>query len=414
MKTSHKILIPLFSVLLILSLVLVYFISNGTIRKKYISDSERSNIDYSATDFSELNPLSTETDAPLMPTDFDGIFYSLSADGKVSFYEAGADGFIPYSEEVKTLDVAPELTYNKIPIKIYYITENGTDLGYGLFTTKNSDADIKAYSYVFAKMITAPTIYKVKGHMLMVNTNPDDAFALDKKYTDIFSVNDNGACENILGQRDRSADKTGRLTERWGILTDGSVRTADKKASLISGRLYDSDTETYDIFNLNKSMNAPETKGMYTAFLREDSDSGLVYLKKTGDGFKSVKFIAEEKDIALFTGDLKQDYVISGNWIYSQKDETFTNLLTGDSFKAKNLGHIDAFAVNSDATKFAATASYNNQAFFVIDTEGNVKSYSGTSIFNKDVNNICFAGKDSVVTTSVTADGKCVNYLIKL
>ena len=111
---------------------------------------------------------------------------------------------------------------------------------------------------------------------------------------------------------------------------------------------------------------------------------------------------------------MKQDYVISGNWIYSQKDETFTNLLTGDSFKAKKLGHIDAFAVNSDATKFAATASYNNQAFFVIDTEGNVNSYSGTSIFNKDVNNICFADKDSVVTTSVTADGKCVNYLIKL
>ena len=124
MKTSHKILIPLFSVLLILSLVLVYFISNGTIRKKYISDSERSSIDFAATDFSELNPLSTETDAPLMPTDFDGIFYSLSADGKVSFFEAGADGFVPYSEEVKTLNVAPELTYNKIPITIYYITKN--------------------------------------------------------------------------------------------------------------------------------------------------------------------------------------------------------------------------------------------------------------------------------------------------
>ena len=414
MKTSHKILIPLFSVLLIASLVLVYFVSNGTIRKKYISQSEMNNVDFAATDFTELGSVSESSEYPIMPTDFDGVFYSLAADGKVSFFEYSGGKFAPYSKKVSTLDVKPELTYNKIPIKIYYITDGEKTLGYGLFTTKNSDAKVKAYSYVFAKLVSAPSIYKVKGNMLLVSTNPDDAYNTEKIYTDIFSVNDKGACENILGQRDRSADKTGRLTERWGIVTDSFFKTANKKASLISGRLYDSDTEIYDIFNLNKSTNAPETKGLYTTFLREDSDSGLVYLKKTSDGFKSVKFIAEEKTIASFTGDLKKDFVINGNWIYSNKEETFTNLLTGKSFKAKNLGAISMFAANADGTKFAAVASYNNQAFFAVGSDGSVKSYSGTSIFNKDINNICFADRSTVLTTAVKADNSCINYLTKI
>lgn len=414
MKTSHKILIPIFSVILVLSLVLAYFVSNGTIRKKYISDSDRSSVDFSAADFSGLESAETDSAFPIMPTDFDGIFYSLAADGKVSFFEYSGGNFASYSGKVETIDVKPELTYNKIPITVYYITRDDSVLGYGLFTTKNSDADVKAYSYVFAKMITAPSVYKVKGNMLLVSTDPDDAYNTEKIYTDIFSVNDKGDCENILGQRDRTADKTGRLTERWGIVTDSFMKTANKKASLISGRLYDSDTEIFDIFNLNKSMNAPETKGLYTTFLREDSDSGLVYLKKTDDGFKSVKFIAEEKDIALFAGDLKNDYVINGNWIYSKNEETFTNLLTGDSFKAKNLGSIDMFAVNADGTKFAALASYNNQAFFSVTSEGDVKAYSGTSIFNNNVKNICFADADTVLTTAVREDSSCVNYLTKI
>lgn len=415
MKTSHKVLIPLLSVLLILSLVLAYFVANGTLRKKYITENERSSVDFTATDFSELGSADFDSAYPVMATDIDGIFYTFSPDGKVSFFEYSGGKLAPYSKKVGTLSVQPELTYNKIPIKIYYITEGEKQVGYGLFTTANSKADVKAYSYVLAKMITPPSIYKIKGNMLLVSTNPDEAYCGDRAYSDIFSVSmQNGKCTNLLSQRDRSADKTGRLTERWGILTDSFLKTAGKKASLISGRLYDSDTEIFDIFNMNKSLDYPETKGLYTTFLRETSDSGLIYLKKTADGFKSVKFIVEEKEIASFTGDLKKDFVISGNWIYSNTDETFTNLITGDSFTAKNLGSIDMFAVNSDSSKFAAVASYNNQAFFAINRDGSYSAYSGKSIFDKSVNNICFADKDTVITTAVKDDNTCVNHITKI
>ncbi len=415
MKTSHKILIPVFSVLLAASIALVVFTMNGTLKRKAAPSGEVENGIYTSTDFAQLNSAAVQSQYPCMKSDIDSVFYSAGADGIIKFYEFDGKSFSDYNGIVKTIEVAPELTYEKIPITISYIEKDGKTLGYGIFTNKNNP-EVTLYPYVFAKLTDAPSVYGLKGKMLLLNINPDEAYSYNKTYSEVFNVDmSTGGLGRVFSQRDRQSDKTGKLTERWHILTDGFLNSAQKKAACISGRLYNSDTAVYDVFNLNKSMSKPEAEKIYGTFLRENAkDGGYIYLKKTSTGFKSVKFIAQEKEIARFDGDINKDFVFSGDWVYAAKERTFTNLVTGAKIKTDGVEAIDMFAVNADGSKIAAAANYKNQAFFVIDKEGNVDGYSGENFFNSNIRNICFTGNDVVFTTATNENGTCTNYLTKI
>lgn len=412
MRKSHKILIPVFSVLLAASIALIVLTMNGTLKRKPAGAGEVENGTYASTSFAQLNSVSVQSQSPILKSDIDSVFYSFDADGNVKFYEYDGKQLSDYNGVVKSITVSPELTYNVIPITISYIEKDGKTLGYGLFTNK-SDSNITLYSYVFAKLTDAPAVYGLKGKMLLLSTNSDEAFTNDRTYSEIFNIDmSNGSLARVFSQRDRQADKTGKLTDRWHILTDGFLSSVQKKAGVISGRLYNAGTSVFDVFDLNRSMNKPEATEIYTTYLRENAnDGGYVYLKKTSSGFKSVKFIAKEEEIVKFDGNIKKDFVFSGDWVYSVKDRTFTNLLNGSKIKANGVEAIDMFTVNADGTKIAAVASYENQAFFVIDKDGKTTGYSGDNFFNSNIKNMCFASADTVITTATAEDGSCVNYL---
>lgn len=417
MKKIHKILIPVFSVLLVISIAALVVSFNGNIMAKLTgkANDDFSSVGFKGDDFSSLSPVSAVSDYPLVKSDIDSIYYCVKPDGKVSFYEYNGSALAPYTGDVETKDLKPECSYVNIPITVYYIEKDGKTLGYGLFTNANDDS-VELYSYVFAKLIDAPTVYDLQSKMLLLSTDEKEAYSADKSYCEIFSVNmENGKCTNVASQRDRPADKTGRLSERWTILTDSYLRTISKKAAVISGRLYDSETKTYDVYDLNKGVNSPAFKGIYGRFLREDSDGGYIYITKTDDGFKSAKYITDEKDIAVFTGNIEEDFIFSGDWVYSKNNKTFTNLLTAKEIKASKIDTgFNTFCVNSDGSKIVALASGQNQAFIVIKEDGSVKQYVGDSIFSTDIKNAVFADDETVMTTALNSDGACVNYFTKI
>ena len=413
MKTSQKVIISVFSVLLAAAVAVTVLLMNGTIKKKNDSQGKVVDGEYVSEDFSSLSTVSVNSETPIMPCGAGSVFYSVSLNGEIKFYEYNGENLTEYSGEVKTFHAVPQCSHREIPIDIYYIERDGKTIGYGLYTSSDTE-ETNLYPYVFAKLTDAPELYGVKGKMLLLNTDPDEAYCSDKTYTEIFDADiETGKCEKLFSERDRTVDKTGRMTERWNILTDGYLQSAEKKAVIISGRLYDSETEIYDVFDMNKSTNKPDATGMLGTFLRDDSESGYVYLKRTATGFKSVNYIGDEKEIVSFEGDFYNDFVFSGNWVYSVKDRTFTNLLDGTKITATGTEAIDMFAVSSDSTKIAAVANYKNQAFFVINSDGTEKSFSGTEIFSSGVKNICFADENTVLVT-FASDSGCVNRLIKV
>ncbi|MBQ8784030.1 MAG: hypothetical protein IJZ57_09725 [Clostridia bacterium] len=414
MKTAHKVLIVILSVALVISaaaLGLSYFAggdSDGNIQ--LIPDGA-----YKGESVELVCPQSLVTEYPLVQSDIDNIFYCLKPDGSVEFYELGQNMLSKYTGEVNTVELKPECTYYKIPLTVYYIEVEGKTLGYGLFTTENSDAKVNLYSYVFAKLVDAPAVYGLDGKMLLLSTDSDEAYSADKTYTEVFSVNMNKKkCTAITAQRDRNADKTGRLSERWSMFTDSYLASVSKKAGMISGRLYDESTQIYDVYDLNSSLNKPQAKGMYGTFLRESADGGLVYIKKTADGFKSVEYIAQEKTVAEFKGDFEKDFVFGGDWVFDKNEKKFTNLVTGKTVDGKKLDNgITAFCVNADGSEIVAVLSNEiNQAVCIVTPDGKVKQYVGENIYSQSIDNMCFIGSSNVLTTAVTSDGACVNYII--
>ena len=399
MKTAQKVWIAVLCVAFIVSAV--------ALGLSYFAGTDSS---YKGESVENVTPQSLVTEYPLVQSDFDNIFYCLKPDGTVEFYEFGNNMLSAYSGEVNTVELKPSLTYYKVPITVYYIEVEGKTLGYGLFTTENSDAKVNLYSYAFAKLVDAPVVYGIDGKLLLISTNSDEAYSADKLYTEAFKVDmDTKSCSPVTAQRDRTAEKTGRQSERWSMLTDSYLASVSKKAGMISGRLYNEGTDVFDVYDLNESLNKPEVKGMWGTYLREAENGALIYIKKTDNGFKSVEFIAEEKEIASFKGDMK-NFIFSGDWVYDLKEERFTSLLTGKTVEGKKLDEgVADFCANADGSKIAvAMLNGESQALAVVTPDGKVKQYACDSVYS----DMQFINNETLVATAFTNDGAWVNYVI--
>ena len=409
MKTAQKVWVIILSVAFVISaaaLGLSYFSPDGNIQ--LMPDGA-----YKGESVENITAQSLVTEYPLVQSDFGNIFYCLKPDGAVEFYEFGKDMLSKYPGEVNTVELKPSLTYYEVPITVYYIEVEGKTLGYGLFTTDNSDAKVNLYSYAFAKLVEAPVVYGVDGKLLLISTNPDEVYSADKVYTEAFSVDmDTGKCTPITAQRDRNADKTGRQSERWSMFTDSYLASVSKKACMISGRLYNENTSVFDVYDLNESLNTPEVKGMWGTYLRETENGALVYIKKTDDGFRSVEFIAEEKELAFIKSEAEgeKNLVFSGDWVYDLKEEKFTSLLTGKTVEGKKLDEgVTGFCVNADGSKIAvAMSNGDSQALAIVTPDGKVKQY----ICDTDFYDLRFVNTGTLFATAFTSDGKWTNYVI--
>ncbi len=402
MKTAQKVWVMILSV--------TFVISAAALGLSYFAPADILPGGYKGESMENVTPQSLVTEYPLVQSDVDNIFYCISPDGTVEFYEFGKDMLSKYSGEVNTVELKPLLTYYSVPITVYYIEVEGKTLGYGLFTTEKTRAEVNLYSYAFAKLTDAPAVYGLDGKLLLISTNPDEVYSADKVYTEAFSVDmDTKKCSPITAQRDRSADRTGRLSERWSMFTDSYLASVSKKAGMISGRLYNEGTAVFDAYDLNESLNTPEVKGLWGTYLRETENGALVYLKKTDDGFKSVEFIAEEKEIASFKGDMK-NFEFSGDWVYDKEKEKFTNLLTDKTVEGKKLdGRITDFCANADGSKIAvALSDGDSQALSIVTPDGKVKQYICDTAFY----DLQFINAETLIATAFTNDGTWVNYII--
>ena len=405
MKTAQKVWIIILSV--------AFVISAAALGLSHFAPDVLTDGGFKGESAENVTPQKLMTEYPLVQSDFDNIFYCLRPDGTVEFYEFGEDMLSKYSGEVNTVELSPSLTYYNVPVTVYYIEVEGKTLGYGLFTTENSDAKVNLYSYAFAKLVDAPVVYGLDGKLLLISTNPDEVYSADKVYTEAFDIDmDTKKCSPLTAQRDRNADKTGRLSERWSMFTDSYLASVSKKAGMISGRLYNEGTVVFDVYDLNESLNTPEVKGMWGTYLRETENGALVYIKKTDDGFKSVEFIAEEKELAFIKSKAEgeKNLVFSGDWVYDLKAEKFTNLLTGKTIEGKKLDDgITGFCANDDGSKIAvAIADADSYTLAFVTPDGKVKKYMCEAAYS----DMAFINSETLVATAPADDGMWANYVI--
>ena len=190
-----------------------------------------------ATAYQALSTTEAFADHPLLPTDFDGIFYSADPNGSFEFYEYKNGGFTKI-EASGTVTATVSLSNQSIPAKIAYLQRDGKVDGYGLFTTANSDAPVAIYDYVFFRVKTMPDPFSGDA-LLLLDTKKDDFYRPEKIYEEAYTLDlSNGTTKVFLLQKSRTIGKNGGSRSDFTLLTDALVDHAGSRLLFFTGRYY--------------------------------------------------------------------------------------------------------------------------------------------------------------------------------
>lgn len=301
-----------------------------------------------------------------MPTDFDGIYYTASLDGKVAFYEYANGVMNPSSLEVKQVKTTLAASYEKIPVTVNYIEKDGKVCGYGVYTS-DMGGDVDVYAYAFAKLTMKPVGYGT-GHLLVVDFDKNNFYNSDKLYSEIYNFNlANGKASTYVSNHTRMIDRNGTFRQDWTLLTDDFMANLGDAKYFLSSRYYnESDKgQRADVMVLS---NAYRPKIVVEDILGTwfvNDANGMHYLKKTANGFANILNVNNaEQTVAEFECDFLADYLISGNHIINKKTLVMTDLLTGATKELKDIviENADIFSLSPDGTKavFAAKGELNS------------------------------------------------------
>ncbi len=316
------------------------------------------------------------TEYPIIQTNIEGVFVRLNPNGEFGFYQYTDENALSPYDDVKTVKVTATCSSQDIPAKLYYVDIDGEVAGFGLFTTAISDAKVKLYDYAFFKICTMPDGYGGGDAMLLVDFDKDDFTKAEKSYSEVFSLDlGSGKTTKLTGDNGRLVGKDGRLRTDWAVMTDDLLRSCGGDKLYLSGRNYNlgmMDTSC-DVLLINDTSKKPTwvASGLYGTYLKV-TENGLVYLKKTENGFESV--INKDKTetvITSFTED-KNCYLMSGDWLLNKTSLELINLLTGDRVTlSTDIINPTSFSVSPDGKKaviFKAGQSNQTVVLCSLDT----------------------------------------------
>lgn len=301
-----------------------------------------------------------------MPTDFDGIYYTASLDGKVAFYEYANGAMNPSSLEVKQVKTTLAASYEKIPVTVNYIEKDGKVCGYGVYTS-DMGGDVDVYAYAFAKLTMKPAGYGT-GHLLVVDFDKNNFYNSDKLYSEIYNFNlAKGSASTYVSNHTRMIDRNGTFRQDWTLLTDDFMANLGDAKYFLSSRYYNEADkgQRADVMVLS---NAYRPKIVVEDILGTwfvNDANGMHYLRKTANGFANILNVNNaEQTVAEFEGDFLADYLISGNHIINKKTLVMIDLITGAAKELKDIviENADIFSLSPDGTKavFAAKGELNS------------------------------------------------------
>lgn len=301
-----------------------------------------------------------------MPTDFDGIYYTASLDGKVAFYEYANGAMNPSSLEVKQVKTTLAASYEKIPVTVNYIEKDGKVCGYGVYTS-DMGGDVDVYAYAFAKLTMKPAGYGT-GHLLVVDFDKNNFYNSDKLYSEIYNFNlAKGSASTYVSNHTRMIDRNGTFRQDWTLLTDDFMANLGDAKYFLSSRYYNEADkgQRADVMVLSNAYRPQIVVEDILGTWFVNDANGMHYLRKTANGFANILNVNNaEQTVAEFEGDFLADYLISGNHIINKKTLVMTDLITGAAKELKDIviENADIFSLSPDGTKavFAAKGELNS------------------------------------------------------
>lgn len=364
------------SVLLVVLVAVAVVVVTGVVDIHKQSDPEEPTSGNKAEteNYEDAYTLNTSVALPLMKTDFETVFYTMTKQGDVKFYEVN-EGKITSLEETGSFEVTAACSSQELPAVIHYIEKDGHTYGVGLFTNLLYP-DVLIYDYAFFKVTDMFPQAGLSDDSLLMVLDVDNARFYDdnKVYSEIFVLHPDHSSEHFLSEDQRTVDLEAKMKTDYKMFTNDTLakdQADEKNVLFLSSRYYADYRESgkTDIFSSGGfGTNTDNLRYVIDVdtlhFWRDEGDT--YFFRDNEDGSFSLKAYyasGETETIAVFEGDLSEDYLIDGQYLFNKKTGKVTDVLTNRSKQViftcfKSGFTADLFAISENG-KYAVIRGVN-------------------------------------------------------
>ncbi len=320
---------------------------------KIIKENEEKNTDISTQKHSYEDVFDSFTAAglPLLKTDIENVFYTMSTEGDVNFYRV-ANRNIEKLSDAGVMDISVSCSGQTLPVTIHYVEIDGQTLGYGLFTN-TAHPEVFLYDYAFFKLTEQFDAYSSKSELLLLaDIEKERFYDEDKVYSESFYLYDSKKTKNFLNEDQRIVDLNARLRTDYKMFTDDILHQEESKILFFSSRFYN-DYEYSDQVDIFISGGSGENVDNNRYILDVASlnfwrtEDGVLYFadktaEESADGeaaesapaFSLMRYSdGEASEVISFEGDIDTDFILDGSYLFNIKSGEVYDVLTGKTFR---------------------------------------------------------------------------------
>ena len=352
---------------LVLALLFIVLVAMATVvvtgvldinKKKEHKPASPSAVEQTETyaDFFQTN---ADIALPLLKTTIKNVYYTMSQEGEVAFYEL-KNGVPEALEETGSYEVETECGSETLTAEIHYV-ETDTDVyGCGLFTNVLYP-DVNLYDYGFFEVTNMFKGFGKSGDLLlMIDVEKERFYSDEKVFSEIFTLSADHETSRFLLENQRQLGMKGILRTDYKMFTNDILDQGEPDHVLFLSSRYYGDYGTdgkVDIITSGGSGNNVDNNRYAQDIASLNfwrTDEGVYYFKNQAEGFALVKQEAageEPEVIETFSGDLAADYLISGSCLLQKATGAVYNVRTGD----KSTVDYSGFRENFEPDLFTAS-----------------------------------------------------------
>ncbi len=300
------------------------------------------------TDYTDYYNTHTEIALPLLKTDFENVFFTMSKLGDVQFYQI-VNGVPQTLEETGSYEVTAVCSSQKLSAMIHCIELGGKTFGCGLFTNQ-LHPEVLIYDYAFFKVTEMFTSfrdingvnYAARGaKLLLIDTDSSRFFSNEKIYSEAFVLNTDHSTSLFLSNDQRTVDMDAREREDYKMFTDSILdQHTSSNVLFFSSRYYADFAESgnVDIFTSGGSGtnidNVRYVIGIDSLYFWKYEGETYFFRAEDAESFTLKAYNAvsgETRSLETFSGSLSEDYLVRGQWILDKHTGALLNVITGQT-----------------------------------------------------------------------------------
>lgn len=380
-----------------------------------------------STAYTDTYAKSETVKLPLMKTDFADVYYTMNDAGDVKFYQV-TRGAVTELPETEAYEVSAVCSNQTLTAEVHFLERDGSTYGCGLFTNK-LHPDVLIYDYAFFKVTDMFESYRSVsgvnyanrgGKLLLIDTDADRVYSDEKVYSEAFILNADKSTTLFLSNDQRVVGMDAKEKTDYKMFTD-DILDQDKTANILffSSRYYVdyADSGKADIFtsggsgtNIDNVRYVIDIDGLYfwnyegeTYFFRDNED-GSFSLKAFNPSNQ------ETRPLESFTGNLNEDYIVRGRYIFNKKTGSLLNVISGDAKQVTYTCFKDGFTADlfeiSENGRYCAVRGLNDGAkcaLGIMDLQTGAMTAYTDEVFN-NVANITLTNDGAVIVSVKDTD----------